>query len=153
MATNPKHALACDLMHEGCTCINAEASLVDAARMMNEMGVGGLPICGPNDRLIGMITDRDLVVKCLAAGLDPATTTAQQLAEGTVVYVYDNATAEDVLSTMEEHLIRRVPVISHETRKLVGIISQGDIATHMGVVPAGELVGVISDAPPLTHAK
>ncbi len=153
MAISSTNATAQDLMHEGCTCINADGSILDAARMMTDMGVGALPICGTDDRLIGMLTDRDIVVKCVAQGLDPVSTHARHLADGSIVYVFDDTPAAEVLSKMEEHLVRRVPVIDHDTKQLVGIISQGDIATHMGSVPAGELVNVISEAPPLEHAR
>lgn len=153
MATTPRKARARELMHEGCTCIPTNELLFTAACTMRDLGVGALPICGDDDRLVGMITDRDLVVKCMAAGLDPKTTMARDLAEGSIIYVFDDTPAEDVLATMEEHLIRRVPVIDAATHKLVGIIAQADIATHMGVVPAGELVGAISDAPNMANAR
>ncbi len=153
MATNPRNALARELMHEGCTCIKADETLLAAACTMRDLGVGALPVCGSEDKLIGMITDRDLVVKCMAEHLDPSTTKASYLADGSIVYVHDDTPASEVLATMEEHLIRRVPVIDRTTHQLIGIIAQADIATHMGVVPAGELVGAISEAPSMAHAR
>jgi CBS domain len=86
--------------------------------------VGSLPICGPDNRLQGIITDRDIVVKCLAEGRDPKTTTAGDLAQGKPVRVDADADADasDVLRLMEEHQIRRLPVI--EERRLVGMISR-----------------------------
>ena len=70
-----------DIMHAGATCVGEHETLTAAAQHMRDMGVGALPICGGDDRLHGMITDRDIVIKCVAAGKDPATTTAGELAQ------------------------------------------------------------------------
>ncbi|MGW1024372.1 CBS domain-containing protein [Streptomyces sp. NPDC002577] len=79
---------------------------------MSELNVGSLPICGPDDRLHGIITDRDIVVKCLAKGKNPSTMTAGQLAQGKPITVDAHADAGEVLQTMEQHKIRRLPVIA-----------------------------------------
>ncbi len=147
MATNPKRALVRDVMHRGCTCVAHDATIIDAAKQMSEEGVGALPICGPDDRLIGMLTDRDIVVHCLAADLDPRSCTAAELASGRVIWVGDHAPISEAISVMEEHLIRRIPVID-STRQLCGMLSQADIATHLGRVETGELVETISRADP-----
>lgn len=65
-----------EIMHSGASCVQENENLVDAARRMSELDVGALPICGPDDRLHGIITDRDIVVKCLAKGKDPHRMTA-----------------------------------------------------------------------------
>lgn len=136
-----------DVMHEGCECIAHDATLLDAARKMRDEGVGALPICGPDDKLVGMLTDRDIVVSCLAMDLDPATLTAGELASGRVIWIRDDAPAIDALHSMEEHLIRRLPVIDADM-ELVGMVAQADIATHLDRAETGELVEAISSAEP-----
>jgi CBS domain-containing protein len=139
--------LARELMHEGCTCVPHDASCLEAARQMRDEAVGALPICGPDDKLIGMLTDRDIVVNCLAADLDPSVCTAGELASGRLIWTFDDAPVSEVLALMEEHLIRRVPVIDRNMR-LVGMVAQADIATHLDLDATGELVEVISSAEP-----
>lgn len=147
MATNPTSTLVRDVMHTGCTCVQHDATLVEAARQMSEECVGALPICGPDDKLVGMLTDRDIVVLGLAADRDPSTTTAGDLASGRLVWVRDDAPISEALQQMESHLIRRIPVID-EQRQLCGIIAQADIATHLDRAETGELVEAISAAEP-----
>ncbi len=118
-----------DIMHGGATCVGEHETLTTAAQHMRDLGVGALPICGDDDRLHGMITDRDIVIKCLAAGEDPATTTAGDLAQGLAYHVDASADIEEMLNVMEEHQVRRLPVI--ENHRLVGIVSEADIARHL----------------------
>jgi CBS domain-containing protein len=96
---------------------------------MRELGVGALPICGDDDRLHGMITDRDIVIKCIAAERDPSTTTAGELAQGSTYHVDAGASIEEMLTVMEEHQVRRLPVI--DEHRLVGMVSEADIARHL----------------------
>ena len=100
-----------EIMHWGAECIGASDSLETAARMMRDGQVGSLPICGPDNRLQGIITDRDIVVRCLAEGRDPKTTTAGDLAQGKPVWIDADADDSEVLRLMKEHQIRRLPVI------------------------------------------
>ena len=76
-----------DIMHAGATCVREHETLTAAAQHMRDLGVGALPICGDDDRLHGMITDRDIVIKCLAAENDPTTTTAGELAQSSTYHV------------------------------------------------------------------
>ena len=136
-----------ETMTNDCQCVGEHDSVRDAARRMAELGAGAMPICGDDDRLKGMITDRDIVVKALARGLDPAKTEVGQLGQGdgkTVTIGADDS-IEDALRTMSEHQVRRLPVI--DGHELVGIISQADIATHLEEDKVGELVEAISAAP------
>ncbi|EUA14396.1 hypoxic response protein 1 [Mycobacterium kansasii 732] len=118
-----------DIMHIGATCIGEHETLAAAAGHMRDLGVGALPICGDDDRLHGMITDRDIVTKCIAAGHDPNTMTAGELAQGSTYHVEADASIEAMLNVMEEHQVRRLPVI--EGHRLVGIVSEADIARHL----------------------
>jgi CBS domain-containing protein len=133
-----------DIMHAGAACIQENETLQDAARKMRELDVGALPICGPDDRLHGIITDRDIVVKCLARGKDPRTMTAGQLEQGKPITVDAGAEADQVLQAMEEHRIRRLPVI--DDHRLVGMISEADLARHLPEDRVGHFVEVVCAA-------
>jgi CBS domain-containing protein len=118
-----------DIMHAGAECVNENETLANAARRMRELNVGCLPIRGNDDRLVGIITDRDIVIRCVAAGQDPTTMTAGQLAAGKPVTVDADADVSEVLRMMEEHRIRRLPVV--DNHRLVGMISEADIVNHL----------------------
>jgi CBS domain-containing protein len=135
-----------EIMHRGAECVAAGETLETAARMMRDLHVGSLPICGLDNRLQGIITDRDIVVKCLAEGRDPKKTTAGDLAQGKPVWVDANADDGDVLRLMEEHRIRRLPVI--EEQQIIGMISEADLATHLPAGKVAEFAGRIYSAPP-----
>lgn len=115
-----------DIMHNGADCIGEDMSMLDAAQMMRDLGIGSLPICGKDDRLHGILTDRDIVVHCVATGRDPATMTAGECAQGTLWHVEASADVDEVLKMMAGHQVRRVPVIEHH--QLVGMISEADLA-------------------------
>jgi CBS domain-containing protein len=134
-----------DAMHEGCECIGENQSLIDAARRMEQLDVGVLPICGDDERLKGMLTDRDIVVKALAEGTDPGSTKAGELGEGKPVTTGADDSIEEALRTMKEHKVRRLPVI--DGHDLIGVVSQADLATHIDEEEVGELVEAISAAP------
>jgi CBS domain-containing protein len=134
-----------EIMHAGTTCVQEDQTLEDAARMMRDLGVGSLPICGPDDRLHGIITDRDIVVKCIAKGKDPKTMTAGYLAQGKPVTIDAAADAGSVLLAMEEHRIRRLPVI--DDHRLVGMISEADLARHLSEKQVGHFVEVVCATP------
>ena len=118
-----------EIMHTGATCVGEHETLTTAAQHMRELGVGALPICGDDDRLHGMITDRDIVIKCIAAERDPSATTAGELAQGSTYHVDAGASIEEMLTVMEEHQVRRLPVI--DEHRLVGMVSEADIARHL----------------------
>ena len=136
------------IMHAGATCVGEHETLSAAAQHMRELGVGALPICGDDDRLHGMITDRDIVIKCVAAGRDPDTVTAGELAQGSTYHVDADASIEDMLTVMEEHQVRRLPVI--EEHRLVGIVSEADIARHLPEHALAQFVKAICAPPALT---
>ncbi|MFF4191823.1 CBS domain-containing protein [Nonomuraea sp. NPDC001831] len=114
-----------DVMSTGAECIAAHETLDRAAQMMRNNDVGALPVCGPDDRVTGIITDRDIVIKCVAAGHDPAQVTAGELATG-LVWVAADATVQEALSRMEQNQIKRLPVLEND--RIVGMISEADLA-------------------------
>ena len=136
-----------DIMSPDCQCIGENETALDAARKLAELDVGSMPICGEDDRLKGMLTDRDIVVKVVAQGKDPANVRAGELGVGdgkTITIGADDPIAE-ALRTMTEHKVRRLPVI--DGKRLVGIISQADVATNLDEQQVGDLVEAISAAP------
>ena len=133
-----------DIMHTGAECIGEHESLYKAAQRMRDLDVGALPICGDDDRLHGIITDRDIVIKCIAAGGDPATMTAGDLAQGKPVTIDAAADVSEVLAVMEGHRIRRLPVI--ESHRLVGVISEADLARHLPDQQVAQFAGAICAA-------
>jgi len=136
-------ATARDLMTPDPECVGENSTLVDAAAKLADLDVGALPICGEDGKLKGMLTDRDIVVKCLAQGGDPRTATAGSLAEGTPVWVDAGADASEALRLMQEHQVRRLPVI--EDHELVGIIAQADVARSLSSDTTGDTVEQISE--------
>lgn len=130
-----------DVMHQGAECIGENDSLEYAALRMRELDVGALPICGEDDRLHGIVTDRDIVVKCIAAGRDPATVVAGEFAQGRPFTVEADQDIANALSTMEEHQIRRLPVT--DQHRLVGMISEADLGRTLPEKTVGEFVEAV----------
>ena len=115
-----------DLMTKGAVCVGEDETLVEAAKKMRDLNVGALPICGNDNRLKGMLTDRDIVVSCIAEGGDPSKTTAGSLGKGKPVTIGADDSTEEALRVMAKHQVRRLPVIEDHT--LVGMLAQADVA-------------------------
>jgi CBS domain-containing protein len=133
-----------DVMTADCECIGANETVSDAARKLKDLGVGSMPICGEDDKLKGMLTDRDIVVKVVAEGRDPAATTAGELGDGAPVTVGADDPIDSAISAMAEHQVRRLPVLD-ESKRLVGIVSQADLARQVDEQQVGKMVGSISN--------
>jgi CBS domain-containing protein len=134
-----------EIMSTNPECIGETESLVEAARKMVQLNVGALPICGQDNRLKGMLTDRDIVVKVVAESRNPQDCKAGELAQGKPVTIGADDSVDEALRTMIEHKVRRLPVI--DGHDLVGIVSQADIATNIDDAQVGALVESISAAP------
>ena len=136
-----------DVMNPDCTCVGENDTVLDAAGKLAEKDVGAMPICGEDNRLKGMLTDRDIVVKVLAKGKDPSSTKAREIADqGEVVTIGADDSLDEALRTMADHKVRRLPVI--DGHDLVGMLTQADIATNLGDdAKVGDLVEAISAAP------
>jgi len=117
-----------EIMTEHVKCLSPQATLQQAADQMRAYDVGALPICD-SDRLTGMITDRDLIIRGMARGLDPSTTLVQDVMSGDVIYCFDGDQVEEAVSLMENHQVRRIIVLNTE-RRLAGILSLGDVAVR-----------------------
>jgi len=134
-----------DIMTGGVECARVTDSLVDAAQKMRDLDVGALPICGEDDRLKGMITDRDIVLRCVAEGANPSDVRVEEYAGDEVVTIGADDSIEEALSTMTKHGVRRLPVI--DGHDLVGVVSQADVARNLPDDQIGQLVEAISSAP------
>ena len=131
-----------EIMSGGVDCIGENETVAEAARKMAQLGVGALPICGEDDRLKGMITDRDITVECVATGADPTSTRAGEFADVEAVTIGADDDIAEALQTMRDHKVRRLPVI--DGHDLVGSISQGDLARALPAERVGELGEAIS---------
>ncbi|MEU8984426.1 CBS domain-containing protein [Streptomyces sp. NPDC048309] len=131
-----------EIMTGGAECVGADESVLEAAKKMKQLGVGALPICGTDNKLKGMLTDRDIVVKVLGAGKDPSSVTAGELAQGEAVTIGADDDAEEILRTMSQHKVRRLPVI--DGHDLVGMVAQADVARALSDPQVGSLLDALS---------
>ncbi len=131
-----------ELMSADARCISAEATLVAAAKQMRALGVGALPICGSGHQYEGMLTDRDIVTRCLAAGKDPATMVTLALGRDKPVCVQADGSAEETLRIMARHRLRRLPVI--DGVRLVGVVRQADVVRILPPDIVGQVFAELS---------
>ena len=110
--------------------IRPETALIEAAQKMKSLDIGMLPVCD-GDRLVGVITDRDITVRGVAQGSDPKTARVQEVMTPEVIYCFDDEDVKEAAKKMEEKQVRRLPVLNREKR-LVGIVSLGDLAVRTG---------------------
>ena len=138
-----------EMMTRDVKCTRPDASLIDAARQMKKLDIGALPVCGKNDRLIGMITDRDIVVRAVADHRDLEETKVQDVMTPDIQFCMEEQPVEHAAHIMRERQIRRLVVLNKD-RRLVGIISLGDIAVDTGDehVAASALEGISQPAEP-----
>jgi len=136
-------ATARDLMTPDVECVNEDETLLAAAKKMKELDVGALPICGNDDRLKGMLTDRDIVVKCVAEGKDPDSVRAGEFGQGKPVTIGADDSAEETLRTMSKYQVRRLPVI--DGHRMVGIVAQADVARELPYEVVGRVLAEVSE--------
>lgn len=129
-------------MHSGASWIDPEAPLSDLAERMRTEDIGAIPV-GENDKLIGMVTDRDIVVRGLIGKADPLQLTARGVMSGPIIFCHANEDLEDAVRIMERKQIRRLPVID-EHRRMVGMLSLGDVAAQASPSLASETLRAVS---------
>jgi CBS domain-containing protein len=134
--------IARDIMTPGAECVRTDQNVVEAARTMRKLGVGALPICGSDDRLKGVLTDRDIAVRVLGSGKDPGATAAGELAQGEAVTIGADDEVQEIMATMAEYKVRRLPVI--DGHRLVGMVAQADVARALPDPQVGELLDALS---------
>lgn len=135
--------LAKDLMTANPQCCNADTTLNEVAKLMVECDCGEIPVVDANKKLIGVVTDRDIVCRIVAKGQDPCGMTAQDAMTQPVISVKEDCSLDDIVATMEEHQVRRVPVVD-ASGCCCGIISQADVALVASERETGELVKEVS---------
>lgn len=123
-------------------CIRPDETLVDAASLMRQLDVGVLPVCA-DDAVVGMLTDRDIAIRAVADARDPSRTLVRDAMTPGTIFVHDDDSVEAAVRVMEQHQIRRAPVLNRE-QKLVGIVSLGDVAVDASAALSGEALKHVS---------
>jgi CBS domain-containing protein len=119
-----------EVMTRGAECTRPDTTVQDAAERMKALDVGALPVCD-NDRLVGMITDRDITVRATAEACDPCGTRVGDVMTPDIICCFEDQLVSDAARLMEDNQIRRLPVLNRDKR-LVGIVSLGDLAVKTG---------------------
>lgn len=129
-------------MHQGAEWCSPDTLVSNVAKIMQENDVGAVPI-GENDKLIGMVTDRDITCRAVAAGADLSKTTARDVMTEGIIYCTEDEDLEDAVHLMEDKQIRRLPVINKDKR-MVGMLSLGDLSHSVSHELSGELLEDVS---------
>ena len=132
-----------DVMTRDVVVINPNSTIAEAAQQMRDGDFGLLPV-GEDDRMIGAISDRDIVIRAVADGLDGSTPVRDVMTEG-IRWCYEDQSIDEAATLMSEHQIRRLPIINRDKR-LVGIVALGDLAAHKAAIgPAADALAEISE--------
>jgi CBS domain-containing protein len=132
-----------EIMSPGVEYLKTTETAADAASRLASTGVGAVPVCESDGHLAGMVTDRDIVIKVVAAGKDPKATPLGDLADQEeVVTIGADDSVEEAAETMKRHQVRRLPVIDGED--VVGLVSQADLARALQPAQVGDLLATIS---------
>jgi len=135
-----------EIMTPDAEWVDASTQVTEVARLMSNGDLGGVPVCDGSGHLLGMVTDRDLVVKVIAQGRDPGSVTVGELIDvPEAVTIGADDPVDEALHTRAEHKARRLPVI--DGHDLIGIVSQADLARNVDEEKVGDLVEAISAAP------
>jgi CBS domain-containing protein len=137
-------------MTRGVECIRPGDTIADAAKRMADLNVGSLPVCGDNDKLIGMITDRDITIRATAAGCHPDKTLVRDILTPEIFCCFEDQHVDEAAQIMQERQVRRLVVLNNDNR-LVGILSLGDVAvkTHNDRLSGEALERVSEPAMPM----
>jgi CBS domain-containing protein len=117
-----------EIMTPDVTTINPDTTIQRAAQLMDELNVGSIPVF-EGDRLVGLVTDRDIVVRAISAGKSPAGTRVDEVMSAGIDYCFMDQPVDEVMERMRELQVRRMPVMDRSTGKLAGIVALGDLAT------------------------
>lgn len=131
-----------EVMNPKTELVSTSTTLKEAAEKMAQSGVGFLPV-GDNDELKGTLTDRDIVLRAVGKGKDAANTTVKEVLTSKVLYCRDDQDAEEVARNMSEQQVRRMPVVD-ASKRLVGVVSIGDLAQYLSADVAGQVLGGVT---------
>ena len=132
-----------DVMTESPRTVERGKSVVEAAKLMRSEDAGVVPIVD-GDRLVGVVTDRDIAIRVVAEGRDAGSTTVEEIASQDLVTIDPQQDLDEALRLMASHQVRRLPVVEEDGR-LVGIVAQADVARHADDARTGKVVGEISE--------
>ncbi len=130
-------------MHKDADWVTAETPISDVAALMQRKDIGAVPV-GRDDRLVGMITDRDIALRVVGEGRDPSKTVAADVMTPDIIYCHDHQSVEDAIHVMDQRKIRRLPVLN-DKKRMVGMISLGDIAHSVSRDLTGELTHAVAE--------
>jgi CBS domain-containing protein len=131
-----------DVMTPAVQCVSPDDNLVEAAGVMRDLDVGAVPVCEQGTP-VGMLTDRDITVRAVAQGYDPAATKVREVMSSEVILVHEDDSVDSLVQLMERHQIRRVPVLTRDER-LAGIVSLGDLAVDANTSLSAEALREVS---------
>ncbi|KAB2846044.1 MAG: CBS domain-containing protein [Hyphomicrobiaceae bacterium] len=131
-----------DAMHKGVEWVQPATTVAALAKKMRDLDIGAIPI-GENDRLVGMVTDRDITVRAVADAKDVSKLTARDVMSKGIVYCRDDEEIEDAVRIMEQKKIRRLPVLD-ENKRMVGMLSLGDVSQSASHEIAGEVISAVA---------
>ena len=131
------------IMTHNVEVIEPTGVLQEAAQKMERLNVGSLPVCN-GQRLVGMITDRDITVRSVAQGQNPTQTQVSAVMTPELIYCYDDQDVKEAAELMERHQIRRLPIINRD-KNLVGIVALGDLAVDASTRHSGEILEKVSE--------
>lgn len=133
-----------DIMTREVEIVHPDDSLQTAAQKMRYRDVGFLPVCD-GERLIGVLTDRDIALRATANGVDPRTSLSRDWFTTPVVYCFDDQDVDEAAQLMREHQIRRLVILGRHDKRLVGVVSLGDLATNVEERQSGKVLQEVSE--------
>jgi CBS domain-containing protein len=131
-----------DAMHKGAAWVEPQTPIADIAKKMRDLDIGAIPV-GENDRLIGMVTDRDIACRGVANGANLGKLTARDVMSTGIFYCREAEDLEDAMRIMEKKQVRRLPVIN-DRKRMVGMLSLGDVADAASRELSGEVIAAVS---------
>jgi CBS domain-containing protein len=132
-----------EVMHDGVTWVSPNTPIVELAKKMQTDDVGSIPV-GENDRLVGMVTDRDIVCRGLAGGKDPSKLTARDVMTNGIIYCQADDDVGTAIDTMKKNKIRRLTVLD-ANKRMVGMLALGDLSHKAGPAQCAEIMRAVSD--------
>ena len=136
-----------EIMTRDVSSISPQETIRRAAQMMNEMNVGSIPVC-EGEKLVGMVTDRDITIRAVAQGAAPDNMAVQDVMTSDISWCFDDQPVDEVMEQMRDAQVRRLPVIDHNSQKLVGILSLSDLATKHSAEVDRTLEGISQPSEP-----
>ena len=141
-----------EIMTRDVVVIQPDDSLQSAAKKMRDLNIGFLPVCDGED-LIGVISDRDIIIRALADGMDVNIMLGRDMMTTPPIYCFDDQDVSEVAKIMEENQIRRLVVLSREDKRLVGVVSLGDLARNETTDRSGRVLQKVSEPDGIEKAK